>query len=190
MAEMNLLRLLLKLFAPPRRGRRHSNPFPTYRPAATHVHPSKPSPSEPLRQVDEQIGQQVLKGHCWVIDGDTIVINKAHIRLAGIDAPELDHPYGQNAKRALMQLCRGQVVTAVTDGTTSHDRFVATCHLDDGRDLSAEMVKAGLALDWGKHSGGRYRALEVEGIRKKLWRVEARHKGRMPPAQHREPASD
>jgi hypothetical protein len=43
------------------------------------------------------------------------------------------------------------------------------------------MVKAGLALDWDKHSGGRYRHLEVEGIRKKLWRVEARHKGRMPP---------
>jgi hypothetical protein len=47
--------------------------------------------------------------------------------------------------------------------------------------LSAEMVRAGLALDWGKHSDGRYRHLEVDGIRKKLWRVEARHKGKMPP---------
>ena len=103
------------------------------------------------------------------------------IRLAGIDAPEIDHPYGQNAKRALMNLCRGQVVTAVTDGSTSYERAVATCTLEDGRDLSAEMVRAGLALDWGKHSGGRYRHLEVEGIRKKLWRVEARHKGKMPP---------
>lgn len=41
---------------------------------------------------------QILKGQCWVIDGDTIVIDKVHIRLAGIDAPELDHPYGQKAK--------------------------------------------------------------------------------------------
>jgi endonuclease YncB( thermonuclease family) len=134
-----------------------------------------------LRQVDERVGQQIIKGHCWVIDGDTIVINKVHIRLAGIDAPELDHPYGQNAKRTLMALCRGQIVTAITDGSLSHDRTVATCHLEDGRDLSAEMVRAGLALDWRKFSGGRYRTLEADGIRKKLWRVDARQKGRMPP---------
>lgn len=135
-----------------------------------------------MRQVQKEAGQRILKGHCRVIDGDTIVINKRHIRLSGIDAPELDHPYGQNAKRVLMQLCKGQVVTAITNGSTSHERVVATCHLDDGRDLSAEMVKAGLALDWAKHSGGRYRHLEVEGIRKKLWRADARQKGRMPPS--------
>ena len=54
----------------------------------------------------------VLKGQCWVIDGDTIIINKVRLRLAGIDAPELDHPYGQKAKWALVQLCKGHVVTA------------------------------------------------------------------------------
>jgi micrococcal nuclease len=178
---MGLLRLLLKLFAPKPRRYRYQPTSNSYRRVSSSVYPEQHKRQEPLRQVNEQTGQQILKGHCWVIDGDTIVINKVHIRLAGIDAPELDHPYGQNAKRALMALCRGHVVTAVTDGSTSHERAVATCQLDDGRDLSAEMVKAGLALDWGKHSGGRYRHLEVDGIRKKLWRVEARHRGRMPP---------
>jgi micrococcal nuclease len=178
---MGLLRLLLKLFAPQRPRYRYQRSNDSYRSISVPVHAVQPSPWEPLRQVEEQTGQQIIRGHCWVIDGDTIVINKIHIRLAGIDAPEIDHPYGQNAKRALMHLCRGQVVTAVTDGSTSHERAVATCSLDDGRDLSAEMVRAGLALDWSKHSGGRYRHLEVEGIRKKLWRVEARHKGKMPP---------
>jgi micrococcal nuclease len=178
---MGLLRLLLKLLAPRRRRYRYQQGSDSYRPVSVPVQPIRPLPSEPLRQVEEQTGQQIIRGHCWVIDGDTIVINKIHIRLAGIDAPEIDHPYGQNAKRVLMNLCRGQVVTAVTDGSTSHERAVATCTLEDGRDLSAEMVRAGLALDWGKHSGGRYRHLEVEGIRKKLWRVEARHKGKMPP---------
>ena len=178
---MGLLRLLLKLFAPRRRRYRYERSTDSYRPVSVAVQPIRPLPSEPLRQVEEQTGQQIIRGHCWVIDGDTIVINKVHIRLAGIDAPELDHPYGQNAKRALMNLCRGQVVTAITDGATSYERAVATCTLDDGRDLSAEMVSAGMALDWGKHSGGRYRHLEVQGIRKKLWRVEARHNGKMPP---------
>lgn len=181
--EMGLLRLLLKLFRPRRRRYSYQQSSNSYRPVSAPEQPVPPSPWEPLRQVEHQTGQQIIRGHCWVIDGDTIIINKIHIRLAGIDAPELDHPYGQNAKRALMNLCRGQVVTAVTDGSTSHERAVATCTLEDGRDLSAEMVRAGLALDWGKHSGGRYRHLEVEGIRKKLWRVEARHKGKMPPKE-------
>ena len=70
---------------------------------------------------------------------------------------------------------------AVFDGRLSYDRSAATCYLPDGRDLSAEMVKAGMAIDWAKYSGGKYRALEVEGIRKKLWRCDARQRGRMPP---------
>ena len=179
---MGLFRALMKLLAPPRQTRRNQEPhFDRPRPAVTKPAPFRAVPQGPLRQVEEQAGQQIIKGHCWVIDGDTIVINKVQIRLAGIDAPELDHPYGQNAKRMLIGLCRGKVVTAITDGSTSHERAVAVCHLADGRDLSAEMVKAGLALDWGKYSGGRYRHMEVDGIRKKLWRVDAKHKGRMPP---------
>jgi endonuclease YncB( thermonuclease family) len=39
-----------------------------------------------------------LSGKCFVIDGDTICIGKVGIRLAGIDAPELDHPWGKKAK--------------------------------------------------------------------------------------------
>lgn len=122
-----------------------------------------------------------LKGRCWVIDGDTIVIDKVHIRLTGIDAPELDHPWSQKAKFALVGLCKGQTITAITDGTQSHDRTVAQCFLPDGRDLSAEMVKSGHAIDWAKHSEGRYRHLEVPGIRQKLWRATLRQQGRMPP---------
>ena len=122
---------------------------------------------------------RILQGHCWVVDGDTIVIGKVHVRLAGIDAPELDHPHGQKAKWALHALCKGQVVTVTLDGSESHDRLVGICRLPDGRDLSAEMVKAGHALDWPKYSGGRYRHLETPDARKKLWRANARQRGRM-----------
>lgn len=155
---MGLLRLLLKLFAPTRKAYGYRPTSHSYRQVSAPVHHL---PKAPLRQAGEQIGQHIFRGHCWVIDGDTIVINKVNIRLAGIDAPELDHPYGQQAKRALMALCRGQVVTAVTDGSASYERTVATCTLEYGRDLAAEMVKSGLALDWGKHSGGRYRHLDL-----------------------------
>ncbi len=122
-----------------------------------------------------------ISGRCFVVDGDTILIGEARIRLSGIDAPELDQPWGKKAKWELSQLCKGQTIRAVFDGSQSHEREVATCFLPDGRDLSAEMVKLGLALDWPKFSGGRYRVLEPAGVRKTLWRVDARQKGRMPP---------
>jgi micrococcal nuclease len=121
-----------------------------------------------------------IRGRAWVIDGDTIDINGTRIRLAGIDATEMDHPYGTSAKWALANVCKGHEVRAVFEGDMSHDRTVATCHLPDGRDLSAELVQAGLAIDWPKFSGGKYRHLEPDGIRKKLWRCEARQRGRMP----------
>ena len=128
------------------------------------------------------VSVQELRGRAWVIDGDTIDISGTRIRLAGIDAPEMDHPYGQRAKWTLVNLCKGQTVRAVFDEETSHDRVVATCTLPDGRDLSAEMVKAGMAIDWPKFSRGKYSGLEPPGIRKKLWRCDARQKGLMPPS--------
>lgn len=137
-----------------------------------------------IRQTTEiKIVEMVeIRGRAWVIDGDTIDIAGTRVRLAGIDAPELDHPYGRNAKWTLVNLCKGREIKAVFDGDLSHDRIVATCYLPDGRDLSAEMVAAGMAVDWPKFSRGKYAGLEPVGIRKKLWRCDARQKGRMPPS--------
>ncbi|WP_255553455.1 thermonuclease family protein [Maritimibacter sp. DP1N21-5] len=131
-----------------------------------------------------------IVGPAYVVDGDTIVINKTSIRLFGIDAPEMDHPYGIKAKWAMVHLCKGQVVTAVPVlGAFSYERCVARCYLPDGRDLSAELVKQGLAIDWPKFSGGEYRHLEVEGVRKKLWRAHNRQVGGpIPPLRPREGA--
>lgn len=147
--------------------------------------PQKPpkiwAPVEPVVVVAGLTITATLKGRCYVVDGDTITIGNTSIRLAGIDAPEMDHPYGKNAKWALVNLCKGQVITAEMEDHFSHGRCVATCYLPDGRDLSAEMVKAGLAIDWRKFSGGKYRHLEPEGVRRKLWRADARQKGLMPP---------
>ena len=178
-----MISLLKKLFFP-----RRSEPAPAALPQHSEVIPFRPinnpiahPPAETIHLRSTRGEQEIIKGRCWVIDGDTIVINKIHIRLAGIDAPELDQPFGKVAKSALVKFCRGQVVTAYTDGSFSHERTVARCYLPDGRDLSAEMVKAGLALDWKKYSNGRYRSLETPDLRRKLWRVDARQRGKMPP---------
>lgn len=120
-----------------------------------------------------------LLGAAYVVDGDTLVIKKIQIRLFGVDAPEMNHPYGKKAKWALVSLCKGQTIRAEFTEQDAYGRTVAKCFLPDGRDLSAEMVKLGLAIDWPKFSNGKYRSLEVSDVRKKLWLADARQKGRM-----------
>ena len=123
------------------------------------------SPTRP--QADTPRGQ-AIKGRVHVIDGDTIVINRIKIRLAGIDAPELDMPWGQKSKWAMVGITKGQVITAVPTGERSYDRVVATGYLPDGRDIGAELVKQGLALDLPYFSKGKYRRFEPVGARRRL----------------------
>lgn len=165
---MRLFRILIRLFV----GKRRPSRPRQHEPFVIITNPTPPSPApSPV--------PTVLRGRCWVVDGDTIVIDKTHIRLAGIDAPELDHPYGKQAKWAMVQLCKGQTVTARIRPELSYDRVVAECSLPDGRDLAAEMVRAGMALDWPKFSGGKYRHLETPEARRKLWRADARQRGKL-----------
>lgn len=126
-----------------------------------------------------QLANLNVEGPVRVVDGDTVVIQKTQIRLFGVDAPEINHPYGKKAKWALVGLCKGQRVRAEITEKDAHGRAVARCYLEDGRDLSAEMVRLGLAIDWPKFSGGIYRSLEAPGARRKLWLAHARQKGRM-----------
>lgn len=175
---MGIVRLLFRLIfgKPKRRQARRETHWERPAPSVwQHGDQRRPSVERPPPQP-----QSVIVGRCWVIDGDTIDVNGTRIRLAGIDAPELGDPYGNKAKFHLLQLCRDQQVRAVFDGQQSYERAVATCFLSDGRDLSAEMVKAGLALDWKKFSGGKYREMETPDARKRLWRCDARQRGKMP----------
>ena len=170
---MGLLRRLLRLLTRPIKFRTHRR-YPTIS--------SPPPMAQPQAGPQVQVPLASVVGFCYVVDGDTITIGNTSIRLAGIDAPELDQPWGKKAKWELLALTKGQIIRAELDGSMSYERTVARCYLPDGRDLSLEMVKMGLALDWGRFSGGEYRAYEPPGIRKKLWRVAAKHRGQFPPS--------
>ncbi|RRH73826.1 thermonuclease family protein [Falsigemmobacter faecalis] len=160
--------------SPPEQPASWSQPKPAPRPAPR---PAAPAPARVTQTSD--FPPEILCGRAWVVDGDTLKIRNRPLRLFGVDAPEMDHPYGISAQRALKKLCSGHEVRAAIVGCDDYGREVAKCSLPDGRDLSAEMVKLGLAIDWPKFSGGLYTHLEVEGLRKKLWLADARQKGRM-----------
>lgn len=172
---MGLLSSLIRLLS----GRK---PEPRYfdRIEEVVVTASPPRLKYPSSRPAEPQQRATIVGSCYVIDGDSIMIGNAAIRLAGVDAPELDDPWGKKAKWELVALTKGQIIRAELDGSVSYDRTVARCYLPDGRDLAMEMVKLGLALDWSKFSTGEYRVFEPEGARKKLWRVAAKHRGRLP----------
>jgi len=153
---MNLIRIIVRLFIGKRTRRR--------RPSTHHVNRFETRIEPTL----DSSRTGVLQGKCHVIDGDTIVIRRTKIRLAGIDAPELHQPWGQKAKWTMVEICKGQIITAELNGEQSYDRLVATCFLPDGRDIGAELIMRGLALDWTEISGGKYRHLEPRGIRRKL----------------------
>ena len=157
----------------------HPAPPPPPRQDNPQIRPVTKATSFDAETAKPQPNDIVLNGPAYVVDGDTIVIQKTQVRLFGVDAPEMNHPFGKKAKWALVALCKGQTIRAEVTAKDDHGRTVAKCYLPDGRDLSAEMVKQGLAIDWPKFSDGKYRSLEMEGVRKKLWLADARQKGRM-----------
>ena len=89
-----------------------------------------------------------------IADGDTVSVldhsNTQHkVRLFGIDTPERDQPYGQAAKRALMQLIDEKSVGVVIVTTDSYGRKVGTLYRD-GVNINVAMVARGYAW-WYQH---------------------------------------
>jgi endonuclease YncB( thermonuclease family) len=157
-------------------------PPPPPRPIAAPPPAATPLPSGGLVTITLQRPRS-FSGRAHVIDGDTIIVRGTKIRLAGIDAPELDRPYGQTAKWTMVDICKGKEITVELTGEASHDRLVGVCRLPDGLDVAEELVRRGLALDVPFYSNGRYRRFEPPGVRRKLhdreaaWRYRAAPKG-------------
>ena len=92
-----------------------------------------------------------------ILDGDTYDIlvegNKTiRVRMEGIDAPEKGMPFYRVSKSYLGEMCFNKNVRLEVTGKDLHGRTLAFSYLDDGRELSHEMIKAGLAWHFKKYS--------------------------------------
>jgi endonuclease YncB( thermonuclease family) len=101
-----------------------------------------------------------LTGPARVIDGDTLDLRGMRIRLAGIDAPELDQscrregrvwPCGRWAGARLTAQIAGRDVTCLVTGKDRYGRRIATCRAGH-RDLGRSLVQAGAALAYRRYS--------------------------------------
>jgi|LakMenE18May11ns_1017448.scaffolds.fasta_scaffold9940854_6 micrococcal nuclease len=105
-------------------------------------------------------------------DGDTCKIENKKVRISGIDAPEIDQPYGEKSRRFLVDFLDGKKLNLQCNGK-SYDRSVCLITAN-GEDVGEAMVKNGFAFDYPQYSQGRYKAFQEEARRQKLglWQQE------------------
>lgn len=92
---------------------------------------------------------EVLLGTVIAVhDGDTITLriesDQKKIRLAGIDAPELNQHYGVESRVALREVVLHRKVQVETSKTDKYGRVVGRVILD-GRDINLNQVQSGMA---------------------------------------------
>jgi endonuclease YncB( thermonuclease family) len=101
-----------------------------------------------------------IAGTARIVDGDTIHINTAKIRLHGIDAPEQRQTCereetvwncGLESTATLRELINPSEVTCTDRGKDRYKRIIGVCYVQ-GEDLNAEMVKRGMAVAYRRYS--------------------------------------
>ena len=115
-----------------------------------------------------------------IIDGDTydalLPSNKTiRVRMEGIDAPEKGMPFYQKSKKYLSSLCFNKQVKIKITGTDDYDRFLAYTYLEDSKELSQEMIKAGYAWHFKKYNSDTVLSnleIEAKNLKKGLWSEE------------------
>jgi len=80
-----------------------------------------------------------------VHDGDTITVGGESVRLASVDAPELDQAYGLSSRAHLAAMVLGQSVTVTYAQKDLYDRVVGTVFKPDCSQLNLNQVASGAA---------------------------------------------
>ena len=107
----------------------------------------------------------MLAGRATVTDGDQLRVAAPAVRFQGVAALERSEPGGAEATAFVRDLVAGRVVACELDGTRTRGRAVGVCRVG-GRDVGAELVRAGLARDCPRYSKGRYARLETPAGRR------------------------
>ena len=89
-----------------------------------------------------------------VVDGDTIRAEakgeEIKIRLVEIDAPEMNQPFGAQAKNFLNRLLYGKDVTLISQGKDRYGRTLGEIYAN-GESANALMIKSGFAWVYDRY---------------------------------------
>ncbi|CAM8632382.1 COG1525 Micrococcal nuclease (thermonuclease) homologs [Paracoccaceae bacterium] len=102
---------------------------------------------------------QVISGVVMrVTDGDTFRLSglDVAVRVWGLDAPERKQRGGTAATNAMRDLIDGKTLTCVERDIDRYRRVVGQCFLENGQDIAAAMIAAGVAREYCRYSRGFY----------------------------------
>jgi micrococcal nuclease len=91
-------------------------------------------------------------------DGDTVVIidslnNQTTLRLAEVDCPEKNQPFGTKAKQFTSEQVYLKNIKYIVTDTDRYGRTIAKIYYDsDNKYLSAEIIKAGMGWHYKRYS--------------------------------------
>ena len=91
-------------------------------------------------------------------DGDTVVVldslnNQTTLRLAEVDCPEKNQPFGTKAKQFTSDQIYLKTIKYVVTDTDRYGRSIAMVYYDtDNKYLSAEIINAGLGWHYKRYS--------------------------------------
>ncbi len=109
-----------------------------------------------------------------VADGDTFTLIDSYgkiskIRLYGIDSPELNQPFGKDAKRFTTGLILNQTVFIEKISKDRNGRIVAKVYYSNRQSLNEELLRKGIAWHFTKYDKSKsYATLEKQARLAKL----------------------
>ncbi|ADE10899.1 thermonuclease family protein [Sideroxydans lithotrophicus] len=107
-----------------------------------------------------------------VMDGDTVMVlrqgQRIKIRLANIDAPEKDQPFGPQSRDSMLEMVDKKQVQVDSQAVDQYGRIVGLLSVN-GLSVNQAQVKRGMAWEYSHyHSDKTYLALQSEAQRLRL----------------------
>lgn len=123
-------------------------------------------------------------------DGDTVIVidslkNQYTLRLAEIDCPEKNQPFGNKAKQYTSDQIYLKTIDYVIIDSDNYGRLIAKIYYNNGKYLSEELIKCGLAWHYKKYSSSeKLTVLELQAREGKIgiWSEE----NAIPPSEFRD----
>jgi endonuclease YncB( thermonuclease family) len=120
---------------------------------------------------------EVITGYGDAIDGDSLRVSGAEMRLKGLDAPEYTQtcralsgaelPCGRTARRALADMLRAGQVTCTVEGFDRYDRRLVYCRMaGNEEDIGAILVRTGMAVAYGGYEA---EEAEARATKRGIW---------------------
>ena len=123
-------------------------------PAKTEKSTTKKQKKAPLQF---KKGEEYVVKVVGISDGDTFTgltadSQQIKCRMYGIDAPEKKQAFGNRSKQTLSDLIFGEQVQIKIQNKDRYGRAVVWVYTAKGKDVSAEMLKAGMAWHYKQYS--------------------------------------